>query len=85
MNVGTFLLTHELSPSGQTFRNLLHVRGHEVKYAYVRDPDAPWEGNHSNLVTRPQDFSDAQRWRVGPEEFHNGKVNRAAACEAGRL
>jgi hypothetical protein len=48
----------------------------DVKYAYVRNPDAPWEGNHSNLVTRPQDFSDAQRWRVGPEEFHNGKVLR---------
>jgi len=27
------------------------------------------EGNRTDLVTRPQDFSDAQRWVLGPEEF----------------
>ena len=27
-------------------------------------------------VTRPEDLSDAQRWVVGPEAFHGGKVLR---------
>jgi hypothetical protein len=48
----------------------------EIKYAFVRKVNAPWEGNHTHLVTRPEDFSDAQRWVVGPEEFHGGKVMR---------
>jgi hypothetical protein len=48
----------------------------EVKYAHVRNPGEPWDGNHTALVTRPRDFSGAQRWRVGPEEFHSGKVFR---------
>merc|ERR1711862_632434 len=48
----------------------------ETKYAYVRDIKHPWEDNHTDLVTRPEDQSDAQRWVLGPEEFHGGMVFR---------
>jgi hypothetical protein len=48
----------------------------DIKYAFVKNVREPWSGNHTDLVTRPEDFSDAQRWVVGPEEFHGGKVFR---------
>jgi len=48
----------------------------ETKYAFLESVDNPWEGNHTDLVTRPQDFSDAQRWVYGAPEFHGGKVLR---------
>eukprot|EP00927_Polykrikos_kofoidii_P066800 TRINITY_DN62361_c0_g1_i1.p1 TRINITY_DN62361_c0_g1~~TRINITY_DN62361_c0_g1_i1.p1 ORF type:complete len:861 (-),score=115.43 TRINITY_DN62361_c0_g1_i1:180-2690(-) len=48
----------------------------EVLYPILLSLEAPWEGNHSDLVLREQDFSDRQRWVFGPEEFHGGKVLR---------
>ena len=55
----------------------------EVKYANVTHLDAPWSGNHTHLVTRPQELkegsglpADTQRWTYGPEEFYGGKVLR---------
>jgi len=48
----------------------------ETKYPFLWDLEHPWEGNHSHLVTRKQNSSDSQRWVVGPEEFHGGKVLR---------
>lgn len=48
----------------------------ETKYARVKNVGEPWMDNHTDLVTRPEDFSDRQRWVVGPEEFHGGKVLR---------
>jgi hypothetical protein len=48
----------------------------DIKYAFVKRANEPWAGNHTDLVTRPEDFTDAQRWVVGPEEFHGGKVFR---------
>merc|ERR1712093_47783 len=38
--------------------------------------DEIWEDNHTHLRTRLQDHSDAQKWVLGPEEFHGGKVLR---------
>lgn len=37
----------------------LHSR---TMYAILKNAEEPWEGNHTNLVTRPSDGSDAQRW-----------------------
>jgi hypothetical protein len=48
----------------------------DTKYAFVININHVWEANHTNLVTRPQDFSDQQRWVLGPEEFHGGQVLR---------
>jgi len=48
----------------------------ELKYAFMNNCDHIWEDNHSDLRTRPQDYSDAQKWVLGPEEFHGGKVLR---------
>ena len=57
--------------NGDTFQNVgsgqfLHS---ETKYIMLRNIDAPWEGNGAPLLTRPEDFSDAQRWVLGPEGF----------------
>jgi hypothetical protein len=48
----------------------------ETKYPFLWNLEHPWEGNHSHLVTRKRNSSDSQRWVVGPEEFHGGKVLR---------
>jgi hypothetical protein len=49
----------------------------ETKYPFLWNLNCPWEGNnHSHLVTRERNSSDSQRWVVGPEEFHGGKVLR---------
>lgn len=48
----------------------------ETKYPVAANVNAPWAGNHTNLVLRPEDGSDRQRWVLGPDEFHGGKVLR---------
>lgn len=63
---------------------LKHVASGQVlhaptKYATAASLEEPWEDNHSPLVLRDPDGSDAQRWvhgQPGEEEFHGGKVLR---------
>eukprot|EP00929_Paragymnodinium_shiwhaense_P034220 TRINITY_DN18653_c0_g1_i1.p1 TRINITY_DN18653_c0_g1~~TRINITY_DN18653_c0_g1_i1.p1 ORF type:complete len:847 (+),score=134.76 TRINITY_DN18653_c0_g1_i1:79-2619(+) len=45
-------------------------------HAFLNDLSEIWDGNHSDIVLREQDFSDKQRWVHGPEEFNGGKVLR---------
>jgi len=47
-----------------------------TQYAFVHDIYAPWHRNHSHLQTAPCNNQDSQRWVLGPEEFHGGKVLR---------
>jgi hypothetical protein len=46
----------------------------EVKMVFLEQVDQIWEGNHTDLVTRPGPAEgaspeDAQRWVMGPESF----------------
>merc|ERR1711988_1486864 len=63
---------------GDTFRNVHtgHFLDTDTMYAFVRDVSEIWSGNHTSLYTRPQNFSASQRWVMGPEEYHGGKVLR---------
>ena len=81
-----YLASVAADPAEQTWRlvaadRLQHVASGrflhaEQKYATVTEWNAPWEGNHSDLVTRPEEASDSQRWVFGPESFYGGKVLR---------
>ena len=56
---------------GDTFQNVesgqfLHSA---TKYVTISNIDVIRAGTYTGLVTRPQDFSDAQRWVFGPEKF----------------
>lgn len=47
----------------------------QTRYPVSRQVERVWEGNHSHLVLREQDFSDEQRWTF-TDEKHGGKVLR---------
>ena len=56
---------------GDTIQNVesgqfLHTA---TKYVCLEDRTELWNGSETILKTSPQDFSDAQRWHLGPETF----------------
>lgn len=69
---------------GDTFQNVesgqyLHSA---TKYVTISNIDVVRAGTYTGLVTRPQDFSDAQRWVLGPEGFF-GRFCLLAQTHAG--
>ena len=96
------LSTVAADPSRQTWRlvrgvSLQHVASGrflhaEHRFASVRSQQKPWEGNHSELVTRAEEAgSDAQTWALGQQGEHLACGGRALrhyrdgrAVDAGR-
>merc|ERR1711959_551331 len=63
---------------GDRFKNVFsgEFLDSSTQYAFVQNAGAPWECNGSALRTTPGNNQDSQRWVLGPEEFHGGKVLR---------
>merc|ERR1712054_27562 len=48
----------------------------DLSYAFVHDLSHIWHGNHTDLRTAERTETGSQKWVLGPEEFHGGKVLR---------
>merc|ERR1711988_28699 len=48
----------------------------DVAYAFVCHLSEIWHDNHTDLRTAPRSRTGTQKWVMGPEEFHGGKVLR---------
>lgn len=63
---------------GDAFRNVGNGEflDADLAYSFVHHDSHVWEGNHTDLRTAPRTMTGSQKWVLGPEEFHGGKVLR---------
>merc|ERR1711988_1355296 len=63
---------------GDRFRNVGNGEflDSDLSYAFVHHLSEIWDSNHSDLRTAPRTETGSQKWVLGPEEFHGGKVLR---------
>jgi len=63
---------------GDGFRNVGNGEylDSDLSYAFLHDNSEIWNANHTDLITAGRRLDGRQKWVLGPEEFHGGKVLR---------